>query len=439
MVPAAVVSCWSCDASNPPSRMFCAECGSFIAIGSKVFSGGSAATTSVAAAMSGPATAIAGAGMSGAGMGGTTPLGSYKVAMAEYQRSSRRRWLLAAVSVLLVAIVGLSAIYAALDRNGDGGTPGPAAAVLVAPTAAPVEEPTEELVAQPIEEVAAEPEPMEPDAAEPAFDEGEPVNDAEPVEPMEPELSEVDELAEGDEPALTVEEAAMVAAESATEPESAVEPKLDAAEPPDPADAAVRARAVEGSRIVGLTVEEPALLDGSEVDEPSRPNEPAPPIRENPPVWRNGWVCDGELSLKDERLRDWAITRVSFLPGDGFERVALQLERVGAGSGGAAVMSAEVFPTARVKEAVPNVRQPSSGRTTLALQFRGGVRSQIGLRGYQPSGLSSVKEFNAYPVGQTASRVLVSSSGSGCFRVRVPAFTASPNAQRGQVLIDIKS
>ena len=128
----------------------------------------------------------------------------------------------------------------------------------------------------------------------------------------------------------------MVAAESASEPVSAVEPKLDAAEPPDPADAAVRARAVEGSRIVGLTVEEPALLDGSEVDEPSRPNEPAPPIRENPPVWRHGWVCDGELSLKDERLRDWAITRVSFLPGDGFERVALQLERVGAGSGGAA-------------------------------------------------------------------------------------------------------
>ncbi len=392
--------------------MFCVECGSFIAIGSKVFSGGSAATTSVAAAMAGPATAIAGAGARGGGMGGAVPLGSYKVAMAEYRRSSRRRLLLAAVSLVLVAIVGLSAIYAALTRNGDGGTPEPAAAVLVAPTAVPVTEapveedvvdstPFDESDTEPIEESAAASEPAEPELAEP-----EPV----PATLAEPEPDEADVLDPAVEEAVVVEPATRTP--SATGTATTMTPTAGAeAEPAQP--------------------DEPLG--------PRLPVRPAAPIRDDLPVWRNGWVCDGELSLKDERLRDWAITRVSFLPGDGFERMALQLERVGDGSGGAAVVSVEAFPTGRLKQEVPNVRQPSSGRTTIALQFRGGVRSDIGLRGYQPSGLSSIKEFNAYPVGQTASRVLVSSSTDGCFRVRVPAFTASPNAQRGQVLIDIKS
>ena len=392
--------------------MFCAECGSFIAIGSKVFSGGSAATKSVAAAMAGPASAIAGAGTSGT-RSGTMPLGSYSVAMAEYQRTGRRRLLLVAVSVVLVVVVGLSAIYAAVTRSDGGGTPEPAAALVVAPTTEPIEEaPVDEPEAQPIEEVAAEPEPVEPEP-----------------EPVEPEAVDDGVTSDEVEPVPAVEGSTL--AQPVPEPEIGTE--------------AIVADAVVPATEAGLADEvEPAvepLPDHVEAAiEPMEPAKPArDPVRENPPVWRNGWVCDGELALKDERLRDWAITRVSFLPGDGFERVALQLERAGDGSGGAATVTAEAFPTGRVKQEVPAVRQPSSGRTTIALQFRGGVRSEVGLRGYQPSGLTSIKEFNSYPVGQTASRLLVSSSTSGCFRVRVPAFNASPNAQRGQVLIDIKS
>lgn len=374
--------------------MFCLECGSFIAIGSKVFSGGSS-TTSVAAAMAAPASAVAGTGSGRAGVSGTVPLGSYSTAMAAYERTSRRRLLLAAISVVLVAVVGLSAIYAALTRNGGGDTPTPAAALLAAPSPGPTApaaeagdaDPAEAEVAdtpavQAIEEVAAEPEPEMSPPAVPASTEPAAVEASQPVEV--------------------------------------------AAEPLDAGGASARVEATDTVRATGPQV--PSEAAGSGQGRAS-----------NAPVWRSGWVCDGELSLKDERLRDWAITRVSFLPGNGFERVVLQLERVGDGSGGAATMTAEAFPTGRVKQEVSAVRQPSAGRTTIALEFRGGVRSEIGLRRYRPIGLSSIKEFNAYAVGQTASRVLVSSSTNGCFKVRAPAFRASPNAQRGQLLIDIKS
>ena len=153
-------------------------------------------------------------------------------------------------------------------------------------------------------------------------------------------------------------------------------------------------------------------------------------------VWRNGWVCDGVLQLQDERLRDWTITRVSFVPGDGFERVVLHVDRFGNGSGEPASVAAEAFPTSRVAREVQGVRQPFAGRTTVALQFQDGLKTDVTLRGYKPAGMRTVKEFSAYPAGRSASRVLISAASDGCFKVRVPAWDGT--AQKGQIFIDIK-
>lgn len=335
--------------------------------------------------------------------------------MAAYERSSRRRLLLAAVSVLLVAVVGVSAIYAAITRDGGSPPPGSAAGLIVSPSAAPPE-------AAPAAAVPAEaaPELVEAGPAKEsrtAEDEPDPVIDDEG--PAQPDL-EVESVAPASDPDVRASETGPVEpSEPALESEPAIEPTTETAD----------------------EVAEPVVAAGPTASAGSAGRSPraAETAPDDAAVRRNGWVCEGQLSFKDERLRDWAITRVSFLPGNGFERVALQLVRVGDGSGGAAAMSAQAFPTARVKQEVPSVRQPSAGRSTIALQFRGGVRSEIGLRGYQPKGLSAVKELNTYPVGRTASRVLISSSTDGCFKVRVPAFSASPKARRGQVLIDIKS
>ncbi len=220
-----------------------------------------------------------------------------------------------------------------------------------------------------------------------------------------------------------------VAEEPAAEEPAAEEPAAEL----EPADAVTEPELVVEPAASNTVAEEPLEPVAEE------PLEPVVPEEGDPVVWRNGWVCDGELELKDARLRDWAIERVSFLPGSGYERIILHLDRTGPGSAGAATLTAEAIPTARVKQEVPAVRQPASGRTTIALQLRGGVSTEVGLRGYKPSGLAAVKELSTYPVGRDASRVLVSAATSGCFRVRAPAFTSSPDSGRGQIILDVKS
>jgi hypothetical protein len=184
----------------------------------------------------------------------------------------------------------------------------------------------------------------------------------------------------------------------------------------------------------------------SEARPQAEPNVAEPPVERAAPeagddiVWRNGWVCGGELTLDESRLRAWSITRASFLPGNGYERVVLQLQRIGPGSGQPASLSAEAYPRTKVTRHVPGVRQPSLGRTAIALQFSDGVKTDLNLRGYRPSGLATIKELSAYPAGPRGSRVLISTTtDDGCFRVRTPAWTGSSRTQKGQIVIDVKS
>ena len=145
------------------------------------------------------------------------------------------------------------------------------------------------------------------------------------------------------------------------------------------------------------------------------------------------------LQLDDARARDWTITRASFLPSKGYERVILRLNRFGSGSGAPASLTAETVPTARVARSVPGVGRPALGRTTVVLQFEDGVKSDVNLRGYRPAGLRSIREFSAYPAGSGASRVLISSTSDGCFRVRTPDWRRAKGSNQAQIVIDIKS
>ena len=145
------------------------------------------------------------------------------------------------------------------------------------------------------------------------------------------------------------------------------------------------------------------------------------------------------LRLDDARARDWTITRASFVPSNGYERVILHLNRFGSGSGAPASLTAETVPISRVARSVPGVGKPSLGRTTVVLQFQDGVKTDVNLRGYRPGGLRSIKEFSAYPAGSGASRVLISSASDGCFRVRTPDWRRSKGSNQAQIIIDIKS
>jgi len=152
------------------------------------------------------------------------------------------------------------------------------------------------------------------------------------------------------------------------------------------------------------------------------------------------WVCDGTVRAEDLGRQQWSVSRVSFVPGNGYERVVLHLKRLGPDGGAPASVTAEVFPTSEIREHVPGAGRPAAGQTTVSLHLVNGVRGTLGLRGYRPRGLDTLREFSAYQTTGNSSKLLISVGGEGCFRVRAPVWSdpgASPRT--GQIWLDIKS
>lgn len=130
--------------------------------------------------------------------------------------------------------------------------------------------------------------------------------------------------------------------------------------------------------------------------------------------------------------------RVAFRPARGYERVVLHLRRIGSG-GDPATISASAVRSSRLGEAVRGVRTPR-GRSTISLVLSGGVDGNLGVRGYRPKGLAHLTEFSVYPAARGGSRVLISTDTDGCFRVRVPAWSAGGSAARKTtVYVDVRT
>ena len=368
------VPCWDCDAPNPPGRMFCGECGTFIAVGAKAFS----------------RTPLdrGGRGSAPADQPGPMSLGAY--AAATRRRAARRRTRLATVSVGLVAVVALAFAYVAVSPGGRTQVPEPPLAAAVAtPTPGPTTAvPSGMGLAEGFSELSG--------AA------------------LEAELEAVRE--ETDRASL---------------PPTVAAATLEPTERPQTTAAIPAAEIADAGALVPATSAPAAVTPKAATRAPER--------RADAVVWRDGWVCDGVLRLDDARARDWTITRASFVPSNGYERVILRLNRFGSGTGAPASLTAETVPTARVARSVPGVGRPSLGRTTVVLQFEDGVKTDVNLRGYRPGGLRTIKEFSAYPAGSGASRVLISSTSDGCFRVRTPDWRRAKGSNEAQIIIDIKS
>jgi hypothetical protein len=437
VVPSVSVDCWSCDTPNNPSRMFCVECGSFIAIGSKT------KTLPAAEPFSGPPP-VPGDVDTMASMpfvAGAVPLGSYSVE-AQRRATRRARTMTAVSSVVLASIIGVAAIYVALplgDGNADletaaviapasieavaddpivaGETTGAVSGLTVEPDVAALEadvEPDQ----QPEAAQLVEPEPVveEPLAEEPLA--------AEPLaeEPTTEELVADEPIIE---PPLVVEPADAVEPMVA-EPAAPVEP----AEPADPVEPAAPAEPEDLTEPVEVAAQE-QVVTPAEL--------PARTIREIPATTADGWVCAGELYIEDSTVRDWSLGRVSFRVRDGFERVVLHLERTSGGSAPPASITAEAVPSTKVRTLVPGVFKPSSGKTTIALQLADGFGGNLALRGYRPNGLETIKEFSVYPAGRDGKTVLISTLSDGCMRVRAIAWNdSSSSLRRAEIHVDVK-
>jgi hypothetical protein len=355
-------------------------------------------------------------------------LGSYRVAMARREQAARRRFLMAATSIALVAIVGASALYVAATPARHSDQPDPAAALAAASTASPaIEAP----------EATSERAVLAATVDLPAADlDGTTVGREEASDPIVPEVDPSTGLAR--DPASDDAEGVLSRPGPGAEPES-----RSGAEPGS------GARPAPGAESDTVTADDPSA-------EPARDAEVAPgsgsgqdteqpgtitrdPRSPETVVRRNGWVCQGQLQLEDPRGRDWSFTRAAFREGEGYERVILYLDRLGFGAGDPASLTVEAFPTERVSRLVPGVRPPAAGRSTVVVHLADGFRNNLGLRGYRPSGLRTIKEFSVFPAGRSSARVLISTTADGCFRVRVPAWTGTAKTRKAQVYIDLKS
>jgi hypothetical protein len=407
MVPSATVACWSCDTPNNPSRMFCVECGSFIAVGSKTKAVPPPASGAKPAPAASPPLPVAPLAFDPAAM----PLSPYALAM---QRKAKRRsrTLTAVTSVALALVIGAGAIYVAAPFGEPAGEP--TTAVVAPPTASTLP------AHSPDEDVLARDESPHTPIVEEATTVAAPVAGVQITEPeSEPGVADIDPDPDPD--SELEPEVADIAVEPDPEPETPSEPILDAAVEPAASEADDP-----------ITVAIPA--------EPAAPAEPATPARDDSPVIVNGWVCDGEVQIEDRRVRDWSLGRVSFRVRPGYERVVLHLERIGTGSGDPASVTAGAVPTSRVRTVAPAVRKPTSGRTTVGLRLADGIKGELGLRGYRPSGMAVIKELSVYRAAGRAANVLISADNDGCFRVRVPAWNdPSGSVRRAEIVVDIKS
>lgn len=177
----------------------------------------------------------------------------------------------------------------------------------------------------------------------------------------------------------------------------------------------------------------PSSAIGSDVgDEASRQPEPSIPAR-------RGWVCDGASRIEDGSDSRWTVSKVSFLAEKGYERIILHLDRAGLDRGDPPTVTAEVMPAAKVARRFPSLRRPGVGRSAVVLDLQDGIKATLGLRGYRPRGLATLKEFSAFGLPDGSSRLFISTASDGCFRLRIPSWTDGARNGTAQIQLDVKS
>jgi hypothetical protein len=337
--------------------------------------------------------------------------------MRRRERPGRRRLIVSSAALVLVSAVGLAAVYGSIVPGQPDRQSLPAAALAVSerPDAADATDSSTGPTTVPDATAEPTPEPATPRAATPEPTNGESTK----AESTTPEPTK----AESTTPEPTK-------AELTPEPAT---PRVATPEPATPEPRIVASSTRPG---VATTADQNSPA-GNRTDRPRAADVTA---RGGSSVTQNGWVCDGSVTLEDPRGRRWSLGRAAFRAGPGYERVVLHIDRLGPGSGAPASMTAQALPTSKVRGTIPGVRTPSSGQTTFSLHLAGPIEGNLGVRSYRPNGLRMLKEFSVYPAAGGSSRVLVSAASGECYRVRVPAWTATgPNTRTAQIYLDIKS
>ena len=245
------------------------------------------------------------------------------------------------------------------------------------------------------------------------------------------------------------EPAPAAASWSSATPNPTAAPRLPSEQrrlPPPPTPAEPRTRASLGADTATAETDAPAsAAPGAEADQAShhgrdsgqrgvtardqgRRTERRHP-QERDAVTRRLGLATARCRLQDPAVANWSLGRVSFRGAGLRARGAppgppsVPARRAIDGHGGG-------VPHFEGPPLVPGVRQPSAGQTTVSLLLSAGIGGNLGLRGYRPNGLQTLKEFSVYPAGRGArgcSSRPRPTSASGCGSRPGPA--PAPTAQ----------
>jgi hypothetical protein len=170
----------------------------------------------------------------------------------------------------------------------------------------------------------------------------------------------------------------------------------------------------------GREVAEPAERSGSAAAGPSS----------------SGWVCDDGVRLADPSGRRWTVERISFRAMGGYERIVLHLDQDGSASSAATALGASIASSST--QGSSRSRARAAVRRGVGIELSGGIRAGLELRGYRPQGLRAIRDVSIQRDGP-ASRVFISVSSDGCFRMRAPAWQRGRSAgAAAELIVDVR-
>ena len=221
-------------------------------------------------------------------------------------------------------------------------------------------------------------------------------------------------------------------------------PAVPTAAPVEEAPVAIAVKEVPDEATSAVTPEPTAALvferlDRNEVLTP-RDLEAIEPATDGRVNRLNTWICEGDVQVEGPSSSAWEIQRVDFLILGDKERLVIHLQRTGPGDGQPVTLTAQRFHTDFIRRFAPRAARPASGRFTVGLLLTRGVKDEVNLRSYRPSGMRVVKEVSSYKAPGPSTRIVTTVGGEGCFRLTVPAWTGpdAENVKKARIFLDVR-
>ena len=144
-------------------------------------------------------------------------------------------------------------------------------------------------------------------------------------------------------------------------------------------------------------------------------------------------------TIPDTFDRAWRLTTLEFQNRKNYERVILNLERVGKNNTKWPTEArVERMPLSQVTKAVPKAPRSKRGKVGIVVKLDG-VRDAPNLYSYRPKSLDYLKEVSLVRDGNGRALVLSSPQGT-CYQVRIPVWAANATGKerKAEVFVDLR-